>query len=559
VVRLALATFGIATLASGIRLYGVLSLLAALLYLPGIATVPPVDRDEARFMQAAKQMVESADYGVIRFQDQPRDKKPPGAYWLQALSLAAFSPDTLTRTWPYRLPSVLGVGLAVLMTAFAASRTFGPATGLFAGAILATSLLVVVEAHLAKADALLLGCSAACFAGLLAAYTQPRPPGVLIAGFWTALGAGVLIKGPISVAIVVLAVGALGVIDRNLRWFGKLSPARGVMASMAIASVWVWVSGWTEVARFSGSAISQDLLPKILGGVESHGAPPGAHLLASLATLWPWTFLLPLAAVVAWRERRDPIVKLCVAWAVPFWILLELTPTKLPHYVLPLLPAVATLMGHALRLAAIGTPILERPWQRNLVAVVLLVGIFAPLLLAAQAAGLTVLKNPDTASLVGFGCAALLLLIAAGRVQVWQLGRAAVLTIAACVLTSATFFSVRVTTLDAIRVSSMLAAQIDVHRASPTAAIILVGYHEPSAVFLLGTPTRLSTAREAAGLMAAAPDAVAAVATGELAAFERHLALAGKKSAALAEVSGYNYGRGEAVTLVVVKAIPAAP
>ena len=57
------------------------SLLA---FLPGFFSIPPVDRDEARFAQATKQMVESGDYIDIRFQDKVRYKKPVGIYWLQA-------------------------------------------------------------------------------------------------------------------------------------------------------------------------------------------------------------------------------------------------------------------------------------------------------------------------------------------------------------------------------------------------------------------------------------------------------------------------------------------
>src|SRR5215831_11389957 len=65
-----------------------LILLAAALLavLPGFFTIPPIDRDEARFAQATKQMLETGDYVDIRFQDDVRYKKPVGIYWLQAAS-----------------------------------------------------------------------------------------------------------------------------------------------------------------------------------------------------------------------------------------------------------------------------------------------------------------------------------------------------------------------------------------------------------------------------------------------------------------------------------------
>ena len=66
----------------------VLGIFCLLLYLPGLVSLPPTDRDESRFAQASKQMIESGNYVDIRFQDEPRYKKPIGIYWLQAQSVS---------------------------------------------------------------------------------------------------------------------------------------------------------------------------------------------------------------------------------------------------------------------------------------------------------------------------------------------------------------------------------------------------------------------------------------------------------------------------------------
>src|SRR5947207_13477526 len=101
---------------SGIRPYALLCLLCLILYAPGIAAIPPLDRDEARFAQATRQMLETGDFVRIRFQDEARNKKPAGIYWLQAASVNLFSAPESTAIWPYRLPSFLGATLAVLLT-----------------------------------------------------------------------------------------------------------------------------------------------------------------------------------------------------------------------------------------------------------------------------------------------------------------------------------------------------------------------------------------------------------------------------------------------------------
>ena len=77
------AAFDFAT-ASHARTIVFLVLCGLVMFLPGFFNIPAIDRDEARFAQATKQMVESGDFVDIRFQDDVRYKKPVGIYWLQA-------------------------------------------------------------------------------------------------------------------------------------------------------------------------------------------------------------------------------------------------------------------------------------------------------------------------------------------------------------------------------------------------------------------------------------------------------------------------------------------
>src|SRR6516162_953289 len=93
---------------AGICPYLLLCLLCFTLYVPGLAAIPPLDRDEARFAQATRQMLETGDFVRIRFQEEARNKKPAGIYWLQAVAVSAFSSPESTAIWPYRLPSALG-------------------------------------------------------------------------------------------------------------------------------------------------------------------------------------------------------------------------------------------------------------------------------------------------------------------------------------------------------------------------------------------------------------------------------------------------------------------
>jgi 4-amino-4-deoxy-L-arabinose transferase-like glycosyltransferase len=99
-------------LSRGWRGPAVAAFVAFLAGLPGMLAVPPLDRDGARFAQATAQMLESRDFVVIRYQDEPRFKKPVGIHWLQAASVTLLSSPEARQIWAYRIPSLLGAMLA---------------------------------------------------------------------------------------------------------------------------------------------------------------------------------------------------------------------------------------------------------------------------------------------------------------------------------------------------------------------------------------------------------------------------------------------------------------
>src|SRR4028119_2465888 len=105
---------------SHLRACLVLSLIALACFLPGFTSLQPMDRDEPRFAQATKQMLETGDFVDIRFQDEARHKKPIGIYWMQAAVVAAAEaagvPEARTTIALYRLPSLVGALATVLLT-----------------------------------------------------------------------------------------------------------------------------------------------------------------------------------------------------------------------------------------------------------------------------------------------------------------------------------------------------------------------------------------------------------------------------------------------------------
>ena len=564
-------------LTGGFRPYLLLSLFCLMLFLPGLASLPPMDRDESRFMQATRQMLESGDYVRIQFQDEMRAKKPAGAYWLQALSVEALSHPASTQTWPYRLPSLLAGWAAVLLT-FAFGKTIlGPRPALLGAGLLAASLMLVSEAHQAKTDSLLLLCTVAA-QGILARFyilgraremagggggcasasgscatpapapriTGPGMPEALL--FWLVQGAAILVKGPVVPVISLLTIAALGLADRNLRWLNAMKPVLGTVVAAAVAAPWFVAISQATGGAFVGEAVKGDLLPKLLGAHESHGGFPGLYLVLAALLFWPGSLLLGPAVTRMWAQRGRFAYRALLAWAVPTWIMFELIPTKLPHYVLPAFPALA-LMTAALTLE--GVEAFRHKAAKIWYAAWTLVG----LALAAAVIALPIHFGTGFSLIDVIAAAAIAaatLLPAALAVRGRMVEAALALALSAAATYPAVFQGV-LPGLDRAFLSRA-AAQV-VGTIGSDVPVAAAGYSEPSLVFLLGTDTRFTDGAGAADYLKANPRALVVVESRQRAAFDARAAELGVKIEAFAILDGFNYSRGKRASLAVLGAV----
>ncbi|PKU22023.1 ArnT family glycosyltransferase [Telmatospirillum siberiense] len=531
-------------LTSGLRPYFLLIVLSLAVFLPGLASVPPIDRDESRFAQASHQMLESGDYIRIQFQDESRAKKPVGIYWMQAASARLLGAEH--SIWAYRLPSVIGAMMAVLLTFAFGQSLVGRPAALIGAALLAASFMLVSEAHQAKTDAVLLACTVAAQGALARFYmagngAAKRPGQGSILIFWLAQGLGILIKGPMVPLVSLLTLATLWIADRRIGWIRGIRPLAGFLLVAAMVGPWVAAISSATGGQFVGQAVKSDLLPKLLGAQESHGAPPGYYLLLMTATLWPASLFAVPGFVRAVKSRQAAALRFCLAWIVPAWIVFEAVPTKLPHYVLPTYPALALLAGIAV---AAGDGVLQSRWAKIYYGVCCLVGlalaalfVYAPIRLGS---GLTWLSAPPALAALAGGLAPAILAWR-GRIKA-----AVPVCLIGAALTYGLAFQTLLPKLDQMWVSQRVAALLP--PGTPAAA---AGFHEPSLVFLLGTPTRLTTGTGAGDFLLTTPDAVAVVASPDEAPFLATIEAAGRHAHLVGEVDGFNYSRGRPVNLKV--------
>jgi 4-amino-4-deoxy-L-arabinose transferase-like glycosyltransferase len=358
----------------GANAYIALALILVLASLPGLVAMPTMDRDEARFAEASSEMLQTGDFVVIRYHEDLRNKKPVGIHWLQAATVAAVSSEQARDIATYRIPSLLGAIMAAWATFWGGTTLFNRRAAFIAGAVLASTLLLSSEAHIAKTDAAQCGFVALMMASLIRLRVKPSKWDALI--FWFTLGAGVLLKGVISPMIAVTTILTLFALERKLLWLKPLLMWSGITLFCVMTIPWTIAVQVATGGEFLITAAKVDLGQKIVHAAEGHGSPPGFHTALLPILFWPGTLLLipgiTLAIVELTGMRRNgpagqkqtlnPAVRIAAkawqapeaaswrflaCWILPSWLIFELAPTKLPHYTLPLYPALALMCGAA--------------------------------------------------------------------------------------------------------------------------------------------------------------------------------------------------------------------
>jgi 4-amino-4-deoxy-L-arabinose transferase-like glycosyltransferase len=328
-------------------------LAAAAVYLAGNGSVSLFDRDEPRYAQCSRQMLQSGDWVVPRLYDQVRTAKPPFIYWCQATAMRLLG-DT---AFAARLPSALAMPLTLAVVAGFVRRAAGPRRAAWTVLVLATSGMVLISAKACLTDSVLLLCTTLAQFCLYAIW-RGRGTWPVVLTLAVALGVAGLTKGPVIVGVQAMTVLTLVALNRTVPRRGPGGPSNvrplraALKAIVALFLVAAIVGPWLYRVEqrspgFLGISVAHDVVRRTTTGLEQHGGPPGYHL----ATIWvfflPWSLLLPLALVTAWKHRHLPLVRFALAAVIGPWLMFEVVRTKLPHYMLPTYPFLAILVADA--------------------------------------------------------------------------------------------------------------------------------------------------------------------------------------------------------------------
>lgn len=531
-------------------------------FLPGFFSIPPVDRDEARFAQISRQMVETGDPTDVRLGAEARHTRPLGLYWLQAGVVAVADavgvPNARQSIWLYRLPSLAAGIAAVLLTFWAALSFVSRRAAIFAATLLATSAALGVAARLAIPDAMLVAAVAAMMGALGRAYMRagqdsvgdrpapaPVTDGRLAAILWGALAAALLIKGAVAPLYVVLPIVALVIADRSMRFMRPTAPIIGVALCLLVVGVWIYLRHFTLADGTSD--VDRGLVGRVAPAFPGFGAPPGAYLLMFWGLFWPAAPLAALAVPIIWKARRLRAVRYLLVWILPAWLLFEMLPTKLPAYVIPTFPAIAILVALAVERGAMALANMRLArllWFWPLIGLVIAV---------AALLGLAVFDRTTSLLAWPFLLAGFFALVtAAVSVREYGIEKATLLGIAGRLISGFGVMQLVLPQMDSIWIAprmAEIAAQERCVVAGQSLVVGAAGYNEPSLMFLAPGQTRFMDGSAAADFLSEGGCKAVFVERRQEARFVRRAEQLGLRIERGGDVRGFDYNNGRRVRI----------
>lgn len=354
----------------------------------GIGTLPLMDRDEPRFAEASREMLESGNWLIPHLNGQYRFDKPPLIYWLQAGSLSIFGPSE----WAVRWPSVCCAVLTTGILAIWGRRLAGDGAGFLAGLVWVTCPQAFVHAHLAVADMAMVLCfTLSCWSGWELHRARERR-WTACGWFWIFFGSlalGFLAKGPVAwlagVPAILLGLGRLDApadppspLRRPQLW------VLGGLVTLGLVALWGIPALLATRGEFFRVGIGKHVVERSVGILEGHGLRGvGGYLgglpfygLTFMAGFLPWS---PWMLMSLRRRRRqgvpaEPVDRYLAAGIAAIFVVFTLIRTKLPHYTLPAFPLIALWMGRTLARRPEAGPRIRRLATATLILLGLIAG-----------------------------------------------------------------------------------------------------------------------------------------------------------------------------------------
>ena len=473
-----------------------------------------IDETEPLFAEAARQMTVTGDWITPFFDGETRFDKPALIYWLIALAYKILG----VNSWAVRLPSAIAA-MGLVGVGFYTLLLFGDSTSkssvqstrnwfcaALGSALMALNPLTIVWARTGVSDMLLTGCIGAALLSFFIGYAQPSKPALQARwylAFYVLIAGAILTKGPVGIVLPGLVIGLfLLYLGNALEVLREMRLLLGSVVIAAIALPWYVLIIWRNGRAFIDSFFGYHNLERFTEVVNGHAAPWYFYFLVVLLGFAPWSVYLPsaIARLQFWQRSRwrsaprsSHLGLFALCWFASIFGFFTIAVTKLPSYVLPLMPAAAILVAIMWN-SAWSVKGKKQPyllvWSGwlNVIFLLAVAGalFYLPDLIGAdpaipnldkliQRSGLPVLGSViwGLTALLG----AVLLLRCRGR-WLWSVNLVGFIAFVIFVLTPAYFLVDQARQLP-LRELSAIAAKAD----QPSEDLIMIGFKKPSVVF----------------------------------------------------------------------------
>ncbi len=350
-----------------------LTVIGAIAFLWNLGSINLIDETEPLFAEASRQMIVRGDWITPYFNEQTRFDKPPLIYWLQAIAYLLIG----VNEWAVRLPSALSaIGLIALLFYTLNKFANGEKQAsfnqkilpFFGSGMLAFNLETIAWGRSGVSDMLLTGCMGVALLAFFLGYAETKPATIhdenkpeksevnlWYLAFYIFIALGILAKGPVGIVLPGLTISLfLLYVGQFKSVLAEMQAIRGLLIILFITLPWYILVTWANGQEYLNSFFGYHNFERFTSVVNRHSAPWYFYFIVVLLGFAPWSLYLPLAiARLKWWQRtywqRQPRIQqlglFALFWFIGIFGFFTVAATKLPSYVLPLMPAAAILVA----------------------------------------------------------------------------------------------------------------------------------------------------------------------------------------------------------------------
>lgn len=304
-----------------------------------------LDNHECLVSVTAREMLESSDWVWPTYNGEPRLHKTPLSYWMVAgLAKITGKVDEFTA----RMPSVIFAVLSIAAILYFVNQWLSFRIAVLSAAVWATSLGYIRYSHNARPEMALTFFIMLCFLSFYSAITtrsRKRQVAYMLV-FWTSFGVANLAKGPAPLPLVLMPLFFYVAVFRQWKQIPKLLPVIGTVVFLAI--VLPWPLAIAHRLNWDLGVWKREFVDRFLGSYARGDHPLYYYLLIMFKYITPWVAFLPMALAAPFYKvwnKKQPAMKFLWLWFVVGLLFFTISGGKRQHYILPLMPAMAILIG----------------------------------------------------------------------------------------------------------------------------------------------------------------------------------------------------------------------